>query len=242
MDGVEDAYDICPNTSFSELVDAKGCSVHSLVSLHHYDIIAGLSYGQRDQYTLQENDSYTASLQLDYYYKNFNLQLNLSTYGFEEERGMNDTILGAFYQYSLTQNFSLRLGASLILPTYETGLNNEATDYAGSSELIYTLDKHSFFGGFSHTFVNDKDVDDIIYNDTNSFSLGYAHYFSSQFYASGAYYYSDSIYQNIASIENASAYMYYGIDEHLFITFSYALGLSDSANDHYIGLRFGVYY
>jgi len=242
LDGVEDTYDSCPDTLFSDLVDERGCPIHSLVSPHHFDIITGLSYGQHDEYTLQESDALSLSLQADYYYKDFSAQLSVSTYSFEDESALNDTTLSIFYKFSLLQTLSLRLGSTIILPTYETGLNNEATDYAGSAELIYTFEDNTLFSGFSHTFVNDTDVETIIYQDTNAFSFGYGHYFSSKFYASVAYYYADSIYRDIESIQSTSAYMYYAIDDNIFTTFTYSYGLSDSANDHYAGLRIGYYY
>jgi hypothetical protein len=242
FDGVEDSYDKCPDTLFTELVNEQGCPIHSLVSPHHFDIITGLSYGQHDEYTLQESDALSLSLQADYYYKDFSAQLSLSTYSLEEESGLNDTTLSIFYKFPLLNTLSLRLGSTVILPTYETGLDNEATDYAGSIELIYTFEDNTLFSGFSHTFVNDTDTDDVIYQDVNAFSLGYGHYFSSNFYASIAYYYADSIYLNVVSIQSSSAYMYYAITENIFSTLTYSYGLSDSANDHYAGLRIGYYY
>ena len=242
LDGVEDAYDSCPDTLFSDLVDETGCTIHSLVSPHHFDIITGLSYGQHDEYTLQESDALSLSLQADYYYKNFSAQISLSTYSLEEESGLNDTTLSIFYKFPLLHTLSLRLGSTIILPTYETGLNNEATDYAGSAELIYTFEDHTLFSGFSHTFVNDTDTDDIVYQDVNAFSFGYGHYFSSKMYASVAYYYAESIYLDVVSIQSTSAYMYYAFTDNVFSTFAYSYGLSDSANDHYAALRVGYYY
>ncbi len=242
LDGVEDAYDKCPDTLFSDLVDEYGCTVRSLISAHHFDIIAGLSYKQHDEYTFQESDALSLLLQADYYYKNFSAQLALSSYSFDEESGLNDTTLTLSYKFSLLQALSLRLATTLIFPTYETGLDNEAIDYAGAGELIYIFEENTLFCGFSHTFVNDSDVDEIRYQDSNALSFGYGHYFSSKFYTSMAYYYSESIYKDIVSIQNASAYMYYSFTEHIFSTLGYSYGLSDSANDHYVGLRVGYYY
>ena len=242
LDGAEDAYDSCQDTPFSDLVDEHGCSMRSLVSAHHFDIIAGLSYGQHDEYTLQESDALSLSLQADYYYKNFTAQISLSTYSLDEQSGLNDTTLSLSYMLSLLDTLSLRLGSTIILPTYETGLNNEATDYAGSAELIYTFEESTLFCGLSHTFVNDADVDDILYQDTNAFSVGYGHYFSSKFYMSGAYYYTDSIYRDVVSIQSSSLYIYYAFTESIFSTFSYSVGLSDSANENFASVRMGYFY
>ena len=39
LDGVEDIHDNCPNTSMTDLVDINGCTIKSLKSNHHFDII-----------------------------------------------------------------------------------------------------------------------------------------------------------------------------------------------------------
>jgi hypothetical protein len=70
LDGVEDSVDQCPGTSLTELVDISGCTIKDLASPHHFDLIMGASYSQISP--IQERtDTYTASLQADYYYKNF---------------------------------------------------------------------------------------------------------------------------------------------------------------------------
>jgi hypothetical protein len=242
MDGVEDRDDRCPGTLFSDLVDATGCPTLSLASPHHYDLIAGLSYAQYNQYTLQESDTLNFSLQGDYFYKRFSAQINLSSYSYENETALNDTTIGFFYNFSLLHSLDFKLGTSIILPTYRTGYDNEATDYALNSQLIYSFEESSLFMGYAHTLVNDKDTDTLSYQNINAFSLGYGYFFTSKLYASAAYAYSDSIYSDVESIQNISAYMYYPLNDTLFMTLTYAYGLSDSANDHFASLRLGVFY
>lgn len=242
MDGVEDSDDSCPGTLFSELVDATGCPTLSLVSPHHYDLIAGLSYAQYNQYTLQESDTLNLSVQADYFYKRFSAQITLSSYSYEDETALNDTTIGVFYNVSLLHSLDVKLGTSIILPTYKTGYDNEATDYALSSQLIYSFKESSLFMGYAHTIVNDKDTDTLSYQDSNAFNLGYGHFFTSKLYASTAYAYSDSIYSDIESIQNISAYLYYPLYDSLFMTVTYAYGLTESTNEHFASLRLGIFY
>ena len=57
LDGVEDAKDKCPNTPFMDIVDLNGCTKKSLISQHHFDIIAGLGYSAADYNSLNRSDT-----------------------------------------------------------------------------------------------------------------------------------------------------------------------------------------
>lgn len=255
MDGVEDAVDRCPNTPFSDLIDINGCTKKSLVSAHHFDIIAGASYAESDSLTLNATDTLASTLQVDYYYKNFSLQASTSYFTTNgdnfSDSGLYDSFVGAAYQFRPLQNLSLRVGAGAILPTYNTSLNNNNTDYTASLNLSYTLSKFNLFGGYSYTQINDDDVSlvatdgnvtNIKYQDTSAYSFGAGYYMTNKLYLSGAYHSSDSIYQSIEDIQTASLYGYYAIDEHWFSTCSYAYGLSDSASKNYVSLRLGYFF
>lgn len=256
MDGVENAIDQCPNTPFSDLVDIKGCTKKSLVSPHHFDVIIGASYSDSDYQTLNTTDTLASTLQVDYYYKNFSLQASTSYFTTDgdsfSDSGLYDSFIGASYQFKPLENFSLRVGAGAILPTYDTSLNNNNTDYTGSLNLSYSLSKFNIFGGYSYTQINDDDVSFVDangtvtsstnYQDTSAYSLGAGYYMTNKLYLSGSYNSSDSIYQGIEDIQTASVYGYYGINEHWFSTCSYAYGLSDSASKNYVSLRLGYFF
>jgi len=255
FDGVEDAYDKCPNTPFSELVDINGCAVKSLLSLHHFDIITGVSYSDSDYQTLNKTDTFSTPLQFDYYYKNFSLQVTTSYFttsgsGFSD-RGYYDSFIGASYQENVLENLSLQVGAGILLPTYQTELNNNRADYTASLNLSYTLSKFSLFAGYSFTFIGDDDTvieyedspsEPINYQNSNAYSLGTGYYISDRLYSSVAYNYSDSIYKSIKPIETASFYAYYSLSEEYFCTLSYAYGISESASKNYASLRIGYFY
>ncbi len=244
MDGVDDLVDQCPNTPLTDLVDIKGCTVKSLESPHHYDIIAGASYSQIDYNNQSTTNTLTGTLQVDYYYKNFSLQASTSYYSTDDQHnGLNDSYIGAYYQFIPLESLRLRVGAGVVLPTYDSGLNNNNTDYSASAGLSYTLKNINLFGSYSYTLINDDDVDNVAYyQNTNAYSAGVGFYPTNKLYASIAYNSSDSIYQNVETIENASLYLFYSIDRHWFTTFSYARGLSDSASDNYGAVRLGYYF
>jgi len=253
LDGVEDSLDRCPNSAMTDIVDIQGCPLKSLVSEHHFDIIVGASYEEeRDIEFVDKIRTTTESLQIDYYYKNFSLQMMSSYYQTDidydgtlsdtDDSGMNDTTIAAFYQVLATPSFAVRLGAGVILPTYDSSLDNESTDYLASINLSYAFDDFSVFGGYTYTIINDDDVGFIQYQDTNAISGGVGYYISPEIYASLSYFRSDSIYKDVDDTESASAYVFYSLTPNWFTTVSYSKGFSDPTSDDYVALRVGYYF
>ncbi|MBA3025395.1 MAG: DUF3187 domain-containing protein [Sulfurimonas sp.] len=250
LDGVDDSRDLCPNTSMSELVSPTGCTIQTLGTQHHFDIIYGLNFYQTNYTTLEEADTISQTIQLDYYYNKFSLQLNTSYYNSDsktyDNSGMNDTFVGAYYMLDSLKNTSIRLGAGLIFPTYDTEFNNNNTDYVASVNISHTIKDINLFGGYSYTIVNDDNVksgtSSIRYQNVNAISLGAGIYLNDKLYTSLAYSSNDSMYKNVEDIETASFYAFYTIDSNWFTTFNYAYGLSNSASDNALSLRVGYYF
>lgn len=263
LDGVDDAIDRCPNTPLTELVDMHGCTIKNLEGDHHFDLILGASYSQLNPVTEEKTDTLTATLQADYYYKNFSLQASSGNYSSESSissnSGQTDSFVGGYYQLHPLRSLNLRLGGGLLLPTYDADNNN--LDYTVSASLSYLMNNINLFGSYSYTMINDDDfsyVDtvsaetvDVSYQNTNAFNMGAGFYPTSRLYTSLAYNRSDSIYknvvragveENIEPLETASLYLFYTIDKQWFTTVSYAYGLSDSASDHFAAVRLGYYF
>ena len=243
MDGVDDSIDKCPNTPLTDLADIGGCSTKSLVSPGHYDIIVGLSYSDSDYRILNETDTLATYFQVDYYYKQFSFQASTSFFTTDgkgySDSGLYDSFLGASYRLDKIDDLSVSLSAGVILPTYNTELDNNNMDYSASVNLSYGLENVNIFGGYTFTLINDDDVGEITYQDTNAFSLGAGYYLNNKLYMSASYNLSDSIYNGVEDIQSATIYGYYSIDKDRFTTFSYSHGLSDSASDTYVLVRLG---
>lgn len=248
MDGVDDKLDKCPNTLMSELVNFNGCPVKSLISYHHFDIVYGLNFYQTDYNTLEEANTISQSLQLDYYYKNFSVQLSSSYYNSNttsyNDSGTEDSFLGMYYKINELKDLTITLGLGLIIPTYSSNLNNNNTDYMTSLNLSYMLNQINIFGGYSYTIVNDDDImsENILYQNSNSINVGLGYYPTGKLYLSSSYSTSDSIYKGVTDIEVLSIYALYSIDENWFTNFTYAYGLSTSASDNFASLRVGYYF
>ena len=244
LDGVIDETDQCPNTPITELVDIKGCSTESLKSDHRYDLIIGGNYSQIDYNTNEKTDTYVTTVQADYFYKNFSLQALSAYYSSDSasysSNGLTDTTLAAYYLVPVSTNFSVRIGAGIILPTFDSTLNNNNTDYTASINGTYTINRLNLFGGYNFTKINDDDIPHLVaYQNTHAYSGGVGYYMTPKWYASTSYYQADGVYTSMEDIKSASIYNFYSLDKKWFTSFSYAYGLSDSASDHAFSLRLG---
>jgi len=252
MDGVEDKKDMCPNTPFSALVDKNGCSKKILkgfgssvsTNLYSFDVIIGFNYSESNYDSLQQNDTYSGSLQVDYYYKNFSIQASTSYYDTQSvsynDSGIDDSFLGAYYTLNAQKNLNIVFGLGAIIPTYDSDLNNNNTDYTTSINLSYMATKSiNLFGGYNYVIINDDDVENVKYQNTNAYNIGIGFYPIQQLYISAAYNSSQSIYKDVKDIDTISAYGYYSFNKRWFGTLNYAYGLSDTATDHYFSLRVG---
>ncbi|RLA72293.1 MAG: DUF3187 domain-containing protein [Epsilonproteobacteria bacterium] len=246
LDGVEDAYDQCSYTPLTELVDSSGCTIQSLVSYHHYDIIVGGSFSQLDYRTNELTDTYNTELQFDYYYKSFSLQAVVSYFNSNSEtysnRGLNDSYITLNYQWALSQQFQFRLGAGVIIPTYDSGLGNEALDVSVSADFTYTAGGFTLLGRYGYTLINDTDIEEVVYQNTHALNAGVGVNLSEHFYSSLSYYRSDSIYVDVEALQSISLYSFYSFDLHWFGIANYAYGLSDSTSNHYLSLKVGYYF
>jgi len=265
LDGVEDSVDQCPGTSITELVDISGCTISNLESPHHFDIIIGGSFSQVSPIQ-EKTNTFTSSLQVDYYYEGFSIQASSAYYTSESSSistsGMTDSFVGAYYQFKPLKSLSLRFGGGAILPTYTSDINNNNIDYTASTSLSYLFNDFNFFGSYSYTLVNDDnfnfdeittgDTTSVYYQNTNAYNIGLGYYPTSRLYTSIAYNSSDSIYEKFIStatgtttqdsLDTVSAYLFYTINKNWFATGSYAYGLTDSASDHYVNVRLGYYF
>ena len=241
MDGVEDRDDLCPNTLLTQLVDLSGCTIKNLVSPHHFDIVLGESYTWDDTITIK-----SSSLQLDYYYKNFSLQLFSSYFDLEGEKtsnsGQNDTYLNAFYKIDISDTFLIRLRAGFSSPTYKDNLNK--TDATLSIYGRYQHDNFRLFGGVGYSFIGDREENGTALIDKSLlfYNLGLGYDFSSKFYGSVGYNYSESIFRESNDIELLSLYGYYSFNKNWFSILGYRYGLSQSAMRESVGIKLGYYW
>ena len=267
MDGVDDSVDRCPNTPLSDLVDIYGCTKEHLefqdaqIPQGYFDFIVGANYtGANYSTNAGVTDTYSTTLQMDYYYKKLSLQASTGYYrsaaqGYDE-KGMTDTFVGSAYSVDTLHNMMVRFGIGALLPTYETTLGNNKTDYSATLNLGYTLGKFNFFGGYSYTKINDDDLfldadNAYLYQDVQGMSGGLGYQVTPKFYMSGAYSTTKSLYKEVringvaygvADIQTLTWYGYVALFKESFLMLNYVYGLSRSASKHAASLSLGFYF
>jgi hypothetical protein len=245
IDGVEDIYDKCPQTPFSDLVDYDGCSIHGGAKEFYFDIIFGMGFSQTN-YTLQESaDTITTFMQSDFYMDNITLQAVISRYrsDTQDSSGWDDTTLALFYKLPLSDTFSLNLLTALVFPTYKSSYGNEALDYRVGFNFSYLVDEKNYlFGGYSYTFVNDSDFGFITYQNTKSLHVGITHKPTLQKSYTLSYVINESIYKNITAIKTLGAGYSLDLNRNWFVDACYDYGLSDSASKHSFSLSIGYFF
>jgi hypothetical protein len=249
LDGVDDTYDKCPNTPFSDLVDANGCSIQSVqAATDHYDIILGTGYSDINYASQEKANTTTQTLQADYYSGNILAQVSGSYFKSSSpsstESGLGDTLLALYVKSTPDNGLTLQSGFGLLLPTYKSGYHNESTDYQASLSFQYTAnDSVNIFGGYSYTIVTDKDVPNtVLYQNTQAFYAGAGYNLSDKTTISSSYAQSQSMYVGTVAIKTISANLYYQLNSHWFTMVDYRYGLSDSASKNDGSIRIGYYF
>jgi len=231
MDGVADSDDMCPNTLITDLVDLSGCSKKSLVSPQHFSLIVG------QRYEKDANSTYAySSIELDYYYKNFSMQLTTNYYKMKSSdtntSGINDVYLNMYYVFSPFEHFKLSLGTGIALPSYDSSDNK--TDYSFSIYGRYDVNKWSFSTSTGYQFTGDSGAKNVF-----DYRLTTGYNWNDAFYSSISYSMSESMYPENTNFTSLLLYGYYKINKNWFSTARYNYGLNDNNFDHSIGVYIG---
>ncbi len=248
LDGVEDAFDKCPNTPFSDLVDKDGCSIKSLENNVHYDIIMGIGTSQMNYASGDKTDTTTTTFNANYYSGNITASVSSSYFSSRliasTDKGFNDTIISVNIKSASKDELVLQAGVGVILPTYKSGYNNEAIDYLGSIGFSYSLNKdYNLFGGASYTLINDTDiVNKVTYQNTKFFYGGLGYIISDASSINISYLSTDSIYSSTEAIISIAVGYFHQFNQHWFTMIDYRYGLSDSASKYDGLLKLGYYF
>jgi len=245
FDGVDDAIDKCPNTPFSDLSDARGCTTRTLYTQTSYDIIMGLNFSTMNANTLEDTKTTSTTVQADIYHGNLSAQILTSYFKAKDasynDSGWNDTQLSLFYTAKPIKALIVQAGVGVILPTYSTGYNNEAIDYRGSVALHYNLNTQvNLFGGYNYTLINDTNIPNVAsYQNTNAFYGGIGYMSPKNGSINLSYAHAQSIYTGVDAIETLGVGTFIPINTQWFVLGDYKYGLSNTASDHEVALRVG---
>lgn len=248
LDGVDDGQDQCMNTPFSDLVNARGCTIRSLQSDLNYDIILGAGYSHINYASQEKANTTTQTIQADYYNGNVLAQLAGSYFQSSspsfKQNSMGDTLIALYLKSPFENGITVQTGVGVLLPTYNSGYHNEAVDYQGSINVQYDLnDRYNLFGGYSYTMVNDTNIPNTVqYQNTHSFYAGAGYTLNDKTRISASYAQAQSMYVGTQPIKTASTGLFYQLSTHWFTLLDYRYGLSDSASDHDGSVKIGYYF
>ena len=223
MDGVENSFDKCPNTPFTDIVDKNGCSKKSLEFSQSKggDISLGYYYAKISDTYSQKSDS----LNLIYNYADYSFLFSSSKYKINDiGSGQDDTTLGIFYN-KVINNITYQIGGGVYLPTADTTDNK--TDYFTKVKMIYVKDLYDISLDYEKTFMKDINT-----TDTNSYTISFGYSFSENFYSSLSYSSSDSIYSDGGKLNYISLYLEYYINDDFYISSTISDGKSSEASKY----------
>jgi len=241
MDGVPDKNDKCINTPLTDLVNLSGCTIKQLQTDEKYfNLVLGQSYVDTGLSTL-----YLSSLKINYYDKNWSIQLASSYYDssldIENSRGQNDTYLTLYYFFDPINNLYLTLSAGLVFPTYDIVNNN--MDYTASFYGRYKFYEWSFIVGLGYNKIGDIDaLNTFDYQNKFSYNVGVGYTWDSGLYASFGYYRTNSTSNIMEDLQTISVYAYYPFNEHWFASLNYGDGFISNIKRKNVGINIGYYW
>jgi hypothetical protein len=249
FDGVSDKRDECPNTPFSALVDAKGCTVkkvHLAKEVAKLTVVIGTSYSSYQTAT-NKTKTLSQSLELDYEIQKIKLQLYVSHFNAKNSQysqfndaAFGDTRLSLTYTLNpLIPNLRLYVGGGLIIPNYKGSMDNNNIDITSSLNMNYFIGKVSLFGGYTYTIIGDSDLSYLSYQNTSAFSLGVGYSFSPKIYSSLSWFWSEASVKSANSMQSLSWFTYMNLNQKMYGTFSITQDLDDEVVSHSYGMQLG---
>ena len=233
FDGVPDTVDQCPHTPFLNEVNAQGCTttILTLPSETEYDsmtLVLGYGFSINEDLVGREVQN-TGIIQLNYYSNQWSYSMMTRYYSHNTDDGMLDTILKIKKRIVLQKKLRLGLGIGIKLPTYQ--FTGNRTDYIFYSSLNYYPNrKLSLFGGYSHTFIQDKQLI-MPLQDTNSGYIGTGYFFTPSFYANLSLGLSQSKFVDEEVAIIVGSILYYKINTKWFTTLSYSNQIDHDRHD-----------
>ncbi len=264
LDGIEDKYDICPNTPFDAKVDRFGCAVipkqiQQARANQHLTLSIGTTLLRDTRYDDDSSLNFYANYQFSHWNVSVSNTRSMTNTDYNEDyiNSDNDIYLSIGYTiYMPNTLFKFSLGSKITSDSenndkqkkypafsndYETqNLNEERdNDYFGAINLDHFITKRQdVFLYYSYTNSGDSSVYD--YEDYSSFSVGSGYQVTPSFYSALSYNYTGSIYQDGDPQENITWFNNYSFNKNFFITGSYSYALDDYSYENTYTISLGA--
>ncbi len=219
LDGVPDSIDKCPDTPFTNTVDADGCTVSVLLLPDEKatdTTIAELYYRYTHDEESPNETGNIYTLQLSYYRNDWRFSLKSGMYRFDGKSGSLDTTLKIRKRFRPIRGLRLYPGLSLKLPTYD--FEGNKMDIKASISASYSL-RHdtTLFGGYSYTLVGDETNTRPLHN-THAGYFGAGYFFSDNVYADISFDASQSKYRDTSTHRSITTSLFYQFSPRLYLT------------------------
>ena len=245
LDGVDDKDDLCPNTSFDELVNKDGCPQNNTHSTTHttHDL-GSLTIQLNNAWQFDTNDTfsnYGFSLYYDYHNWSFSLsnaQQTTIDNNNQQAQYNGDIYVDMGYNFK-QETFQSRVTVGTKIATANDSIGTGEDDYYTALSLNYLAsDNLALFSNVSYTFVGDTPTID--YQNSFAYGLGIAYLPTANWYSSLSFNQADSIYSNGIPYQSLSWYNSYTMSSDYFIGLNYSYGLDELSFNHTLTLSLGA--
>ena len=236
IDGVENTQDLCPNSSFDDIVNEDGCAENE-------NYWGTLTFILETDFNVDETTTTDYTFFSNYQYN----QWDFSLYNSEqtsldnnnnERESAGDLYLSTGYRMQ-QENLYGKLTLGVKLPTGESEVSTEETDYFCNLSMSYALnEKVALLSSLSYTLTGDSN--ETTYNNPLGYSLGLGYMVNENWYTSLSYQESNSIYEDGEDYQSVSLFNSYNFTDNFFGTLNYTKGIDELSYDQTISLRLGV--
>lgn len=236
-DGVSDARDYCPNSSFEDIVDKYGCVAGKNITL-----LIGVELSQGDYGTGTDVSTFGTSFYTSYT-KNFwtaalSTSLGLSSSDPADVVGMGDLYTTLSYHGLGNKKRLISLQAGSKIATAQESIGTGENDYSMRISSVFLSKSVNYLVNLGYSLSGDTNTTD--FNNIMSTSVGLGKQETKNLYASVSFNYSSPFVEGSDSVMSVSTYFSYSISEDTFMTLSYIYGLTDATADHTLSSNFGI--
>ena len=238
IDGVEDAIDLCPDTSFDKLVDENGCPPNE-----RYWGELSIQIGNDISFDELDNRTDNYNFFTNYQYKKWNISLSNSDQTSYDSNNNPSTSTGDMYLntgYFFPNDYlQTKIGLGAKIATANSEIGTGENDYFVSLSFAHALnEKQNLFSYLSYTLNGDSNETN--YKNSVAYSLGTGYMLNQNWYSSLSYDYSSSIYEEGEAYQALSLFNSYTFLEDYFITLNYSYGLDELSYKHTLSLKLGI--
>jgi len=236
IDGVANAYDLCPNTSFEDTVDENGCPENQ-----HYWGKVTMTLGSNINYDDVTTTDYTFFANYNYHAWDFSLyssQQGTLDSNNNQRQSSGDLYFSTGYEIT-NEHLLTKLTVGTKLATGSPEVSTGEDDYFTTLSFNYLLNQNvALLSSLSYTLTGKSG--ETTYANPFGYSFGLGYMINDKWYSSINYQNSNSIYEDSENYEALSFFNSYNFTDTFFATLNYARGLDELSYRDSFSLRLGV--